>query len=123
MKNYLYSLFIIFVIFPAAHAGEAYCTIEIEDENGGVKYKIEQQFTYTGESHAQKKLFKLPGSKYNCSFTFVNLSIGTMLSCGLDEVGYNFVQSDRTGNKEVGVKNSLTFRHNNNFYKLAASCK
>lgn len=124
MKKVNYILIsLVILLSSSALADEADCTIEIEDVNTGTKYKIDHHFTFTQESKAQWKYFKLPGSTYNCNFAFFNLGIGTMLSCELDEAGNDFVQSDRSGNKEVGIKNNLTFRHNNKFYTLLASCK
>ena len=99
------------------------CTIEIENVNAGSKSKVEQSFTFKSGSEAQRKHFALPGSKFSCTLAFFDLKSGTMLSCQLDELGHNFVQSDRSVIGEGSAKNNLSFRYKSSFYVLHSYCK
>ena len=48
---------------------------------------------------------------------------GTMLSCQFNELGHNFVQSDRSAVSEGFAKNNLSFRYQSSFYVLQSHCK
>jgi hypothetical protein len=106
-----------------ALADTAKCTIEIEDVNAGAKYNVEQNISFNEGSAAQRKHFKLPGSNYSCTLAFFNLDSGTMLSCEFDELGHNFVQSDRSVVTEKQATNNLSFRYKASFYSLKSICK
>ncbi len=104
-------------------ADAAKCTIEIEDVNAGTKYNVEQKFSFKPGSAAQRKHFMLPGSNYSCTLAFFDLDSGTMLSCQFDELGHNFVQSDRSVVNEKQATNNLNFRYKASFYSLKSTCK
>jgi hypothetical protein len=110
--------------FPSvAWADTANCIVEIEDMNAGSKYKIEHSFRFKPGFDAQRKHFALPGSGFSCTLTFFDLNSGTMLSCQLDELGHNFVQSDRSAIDEGPAKNNLSFRFKSALYVLESLCK
>jgi hypothetical protein len=115
--------FLLLAFSSPAWADTANCTIEIEDVNAGTKYKIENPFTLMPDSEAQRKHFALPGSNFSCTLAFFDLKSGTMLSCQLDEMGHNFVQSDRSAIDEQSAKNNLNFRYKSSFYVLQSYCK
>ncbi len=116
-------IFLLVVWAPLSWAGTAKCNIEIEDVNAGTKHTVEQKFAFKSGSDAQRKHFKLPGSDFSCSLAFFDLESGTMLSCQLDELGHNFVQSDRSAVDEKLPKNNLSFRYKASFYVLESICK
>lgn len=116
-------IFLLAALSPLSWADAALCNIEIEDVNTGTKYTVEQNFTFKPSSDAQRKHFKLPGSNYSCTLAFFNLESGTMLSCELDELGHNFVQSDRSVIREKLAKNNLSFRYKSSFYVLVSICR
>ncbi|HHG86651.1 MAG TPA: hypothetical protein ENJ82_18020 [Bacteroidetes bacterium] len=116
-------IFLQLAVAPLSWASTANCNIEIEDVNAGTKYNVEQKFTNQPGSDAQRKHFKLPGSNYSCTLAFFNLESGTMLSCQFDELGQNFVQSDRSIIGEGNAKNNLSFRYESSFFVLHSSCK
>jgi hypothetical protein len=119
-----WSLILALAFSSLSWADTAKCTIEIEDVNGSTKYKVEQPFTFKpGSSWAQRKHFALPGSKFSCTLAFFDFNSGTMLSCDLDELGHNFVQSDRSVIDEGHAKNNLSFRYKSSFYFLKSYCK
>ena len=104
-------------------ADTAVCTVEILENYSGVKQKIEYAFSFkSGSKKAQWKHFKLSDNSFNCLLAFFNLSSGTMLSCQFDELGYNFVQSDRSGINENHSKNNLSFRYKAVQYYLESAC-
>ena len=114
-----------FIAFSSlAWADTAKCTIDIEDVNAGTKYKVEQTFIFKPSSESQRKHFTLPGSsQFSCTLAFFGLKSGTMLSCQYDELGHNFVQSDRSVIDEGHQKNNLSFRYKSSFYVLESYCK
>jgi hypothetical protein len=116
-------IFMLMAFSTLALADKAKCTIEIEDVNTGTKYNVEQNFSFNQRSAAQRKHFKLPGSNYSCMLAFSNLDSGTMLSCELDKLGHDFVQSDRSVVSEKQATNNLSFRYKASFYSLKSICK
>ena len=46
-----------------------------------------------------------------------------MLACQLDELGHDFVQSDRSAIDEGDAKNNLSFRYKSSFYVLKSFCE
>jgi hypothetical protein len=116
-------IFLLLAFAPLSWADTAKCNIVIEDVNAGTKYNIEQKFTFKPGADAQRKHFKLPGSNYSCTLAFFDLESGTMLSCQFDELGHNFVQSDRSVIDEKHSKNNLSFRNKASFYVLESICK
>ncbi|MCW9058534.1 MAG: hypothetical protein OQL11_06665 [Gammaproteobacteria bacterium] len=115
--------FVLLVLSSPAWADTASCTIEIEDVNSGSKSKVEHSFAFNSGSEAQRKNFVLPGGQFSCTLAFFDPRSGTMLSCKLDELGHEFMQSDRSGISEGGAKNNLSFRYKSSFYILQSYCK
>ena len=115
--------FLLMAFSSLSWADTAKCTIEIKDVNLGTKLKVEQSFTLKPGSEAQRKHFALPGSNFSCTLAFFDLKSGTMLSCQLDELGHNFVQSDRSAIEERFAKNNLSFRYKSSFYYFESYCK
>lgn len=120
-----YSLILLFSLYSCLSlADTAMCTVEIQEVTSGVKQKIEHAFTFKpGSNEAQRKQFELRDKSFTCTLAFFNLNNGTMLSCEFDELGHNFVQSDRSAINENRSKNNLSFRYKAVFYVLESSCK
>ena len=116
-------IFLLTAFASLSWADTAKCSIEIEDVNAGTKYNVEQSFAFKPGTEGQRKYFKLPGSKFSCTLVIFDLESGTMLSCQLDELGHNFVQSDRSAIDEKLAKNNLSFRYKASFYVLESICK
>lgn len=104
-------------------AKTANCNIEIQDVSTGTKYNVPHKIEYTVSAAGDRKTFNLPGSNYQCYFTFFTLESGTSLSCKLDELGHNYAQSDRSVIKEGFAKNNLTFRFGKSHFVIESSCK
>ena len=117
-------LFIFALSFSAqCWAKTALCNIEIQDVSTGTKYNVTHKVEYTVGAAGDRKEFNLPGSNYKCYLTFFTLEGGTSLSCMLDELGHNYVQSDRSVIKEGFAKNNLTFRFGRSHFVIKSSCK
>lgn len=104
-------------------AKTANCSIETQDVSSGTKYTVNHNFEYTVGAAGDRKEFKLPGSSYNCHITFFTLESGTSISCQLDKLGHNYIQSDRSVIKEDLAKNNLTFRFGKSHFVINSSCK
>ena len=120
-----YSLILLFSLYSCLSlADTAVCTVEIQEVTSGVKQKIEHTFIFKPSSNeAQRKQFELRDNSFTCTLAFFNLNSGTMLSCEFDELGHNFVQSDRSVINEKHSKNNLSFRYKTVFYVLESACK
>jgi hypothetical protein len=121
---------VLWLFFPfMGMAGEAICTIEIEDINASSKssnrmiWKVVESFYFKNSPNAltdmQSKNFKLSGNKYLCTLSFLDLKIGTALSC---TDNYSYVQSDQSGFKIDRSENNLTFRNGVSHFSLNAVC-
>ncbi len=120
-----YSLsFLLLAISLHSWADTAVCTIVIQEVNAGTKQTIEHTFIFKPGAHeGQRKHFTLTDRPYLCTLAFFNLNSGTMLSCQFDELGHNFVQSDRSVINEAHARNNLRFRYKSSFYVLESVCK
>jgi phosphate-selective porin len=120
-----YSLIFLFSLYSRLSlADTAMCTVDIQEVTSGAKQKIEHAFTFKlGSNEAQRKHFELSDNSFTCTLALFNLNTGTMLSCEFDELGHNFVQSDRSAINENHSKNNLSFRYNTVFYVLKSACK
>jgi hypothetical protein len=103
-------------------SADVICKIQIEDVVAGTTYTVEHSFV-SDKDFGDRKQFDLPGSEYKCNLWLLNLNSGTTLSCELDELGHNFVQSDRSKIEEKDAKNHLSFRYKSSFFVLKTSCK
>jgi hypothetical protein len=103
-------------------AKTALCRIEIQNILTGAKQTIEQVFELSGNQPSQRKHFNITGSEIRCTLVFIGLGSGTALGCELDELGHNYIQSDRSTIQESQPKNKLTFRIGNSYYELASTC-
>lgn len=119
------TLLFIFSAFFSVHvlANSAICNIQIQDVSTGTKYNVTHNVEYTVGAAGDRKVFKLPGSNYECYFTFFTLEVGTSLACKLDETGQNYVQSDRSVIEEENAKNNLVFRFGKSHYVIESWCK
>ena len=111
-----------FTIFNNVYAETAVCNIDIEDGNG-THYKITESYKSHNGAAGNKRAFKLPGSKIECTLVFFDLNTGTSLSCDFDEIGQNYIQSDRTLLNEKTINNNLTFRYKSKLFTIKTHCK
>lgn len=110
-------------------ADEVTCTIIIEDINasskgsGKVTSKVTESFILKPSPNAltdmQRINFKLPDNQYLCTLAFLELKVGTALSC---ENKFSYVQSDQSGFIVDRSENNLTFRNGNSHFSLNAVC-
>ncbi|MEE9332013.1 MAG: hypothetical protein V3U89_07260 [Methylophilaceae bacterium] len=119
---------ILFALFGLAFSAQCWsmtanCTIEIQDVTSGTNYTVQHKIEYTVGLPGDRKEFALPGSSYKCYFTFFTLESGTSLSCQLDELGRNYVQSDRSVISEGKAKNNLAFRFGRSNFVIQSTCK
>lgn len=101
----------------------ANCDIQIQDLNSGTNYSLQYEIEYTVDAAGDRKEFSLPGNSYKCYLTFFTLESGTSLSCQLDELGHNYIQSDRSVISEDLAKNNLVFRFDKSHYLIESTCQ
>ena len=115
-------VFFVFVFVANCYAESAKCSIDIEDGKG-THYEINEEFEFAAGVAGDRKTFKLPGSDIECNFVFFDKKTGTALACELDEIGQNYVQSDRSLISETEIYNNLTFRYNSKLFTIKTYCK
>lgn len=122
----MYRLIVTFFLFSISvpcWSDAVNCFVRIYDVVRDTKYTIQEEFNLPVKASGETKHFKLPGTTYKCSLIFYGLDSGTSLSCQFDEMGHNFVQSDRTVIDEKSPKNNITFRFDANNYVIKSSCE
>lgn len=103
----------------------AHCEIVLIDLIGGYKFVIREAFSLIPDPDrmwAERRHFGLPGiADGRCTLAFFP-DHGTSLSCEMDPLGLQYVQSDRSMQKEFPNKNQLIFRFNDVHVSIDVTC-